>query len=89
MRILKQIFATILLALILSASVFAGDMGNGGKSAPAPGDMGNGATSAPAPGDMPGPTLSGDMQGPTTKVFGDVSIPTLTAIASLLGLLAG
>ena len=44
MKILKQLFATILLTLVLSASAYAGDMS--GPSAP-----------APAPGDMGGPTL--------------------------------
>jgi hypothetical protein len=88
MRILKQLSATILLALVLSASAYAGDM----NSPPAPGDM-SGPSGAPAPGDMPGPTSSlapGQIGGPSTAtVLGDVSIPGLTAIMNVLGLLAG
>lgn len=79
MKILKQLSATILLALVLSASAYAGDM--------------SGPTGAPAPGDMPGPTRSlapGEIGGPSTAtVPGDVSIPGLTAIMNVLGFLAG
>ena len=88
MKILKQLSATILLALVFSASAYAGDM----NSPPAPGDM-SGPSGAPAPGDMPGPTsslASGEIGGPSTAtVLGDVSIPGLTAIMNVLGLLAG
>ena len=63
MKILRQLFATILVALVLSVSAYAGDM----NSPPAPGDM-SGPSSAPAPGDMSGPSsvpAPGDMGGPT------------------------
>jgi len=96
MKILKQLSATILLTLVLSASAYAGDM----NSPPAPGDV-SGPVGAPAPGDVSGPVgapAPGDMSGPTNAlapgesaetVLGDVSIPGLTAIMNVLGLLAG
>ena len=84
MKILKQLSATILLALVLSASAYAGDM----NSPPAPGDM-SGPSGAPAPGDMPGPTSSLAPGESAETVLGDVSISGLTAIMNVLGLLAG
>lgn len=84
MKILKQLSATILLALVLSASAYAGDM----NSPPAPGDV-SGPVGAPAPGDMPGPTNSLAPGESAETVLGDVSIPGLTAIMNVLGLLAG
>ena len=84
MKIQKQLSATILLALVLSASAYAGDM----NSPPAPGDV-SGPVGAPAPGDMPGPTSSLAPGESAETVLGDVSIPGLTAIMNVLGILAG
>ena len=84
MKILKQLSATILLTLVLSASAYAGDM----NSPPAPGDV-SGPVGAPAPGDMSGPTNALAPGESAETVLGDVSIPGLTAIMNVLGLLAG
>jgi hypothetical protein len=75
MKVLKQLSATILLALVLSASAYAGDMP--GPTAAAPGDM----NSPPAPVQIGEPS--------STMSPGDMSTPALTVIASLLGFLAG
>lgn len=59
MKTIRRILATMLLALVLGVSAFAGDMGF------PPGDMGNGGSSV-APGDMDtSGSRSGEMSGPS------------------------
>lgn len=82
---MKRIFAAVALACVFSVPGLAGDVPTGGFTSPSPGDVPTGGVSSPTL--TGGPSSPGEL--PTSGFADQVSEAALSALLSVLGLVAG